>query len=208
MGRLALLALAVVLTLLTGAAAASAGTERNAATKRTIFAACATKSPHARARCLRGRAAFKHVAGRSRARPATPSSAAGGTDAAGAGSIAGGGYAAAPGPAANGVIAGAPAAPVASTVGAVAYDFGTFVLRLTHAAVPTGSLTIYFRNHDASEHNLWLDPPGLGAASVQISDAVPENAGATKTVTVTPGTWRLYCSLAGHGSMTRDLTVG
>ena len=40
-----------------------------------------------------------------------------------------------------------------------------------------------------------------------VSEAVGENGGATKTVAVTPGTWRLYCSLDGHEAMTRDLAV-
>ena len=39
------------------------------------------------------------------------------------------------------------------------------------------------------------------------SEAVGEDGGATKTVAVTPGTWRLYCSLTGHDAMTRDLAV-
>jgi hypothetical protein len=98
---------------------------------------------------------------------------------------------------------------VASSVGAEAYDFGTFVLRLTRTAVPAGDLTIYFRNHDVGEHNLWIAPPATrGTPPVLVSEAVGENGGATKTVAVTPGTWRLYCSLPGHEAMTRDLTVG
>ena len=82
------------------------------------------------------------------------------------------------------------------------------VLRLTPTSVPAGDLTIYFRNYDVSEHNLWLDPPAAtGRPSVMISAAVGEGDGAAKTVTVTPGTWRLYCSLTGHEAMTRDLAV-
>ena len=101
-----------------------------------------------------------------------------------------------------------PATPVASGVGAEAYDFGSFVLRLTRTSVPAGNLTVYFRNYDVSEHNLWLDPPaGSGGSSVMISEALGEGEGATRTVAVTPGTWRLYCSLTGHGVMTRDLAV-
>jgi len=97
---------------------------------------------------------------------------------------------------------------VASSIGAAAYDFGSFVLRLTRTSVPAGDLTIYFRNYDVSEHNLWLDPPAAsGRPSVMISAAVGEGDGAAKTVTVTPGTWRLYCSLTGHEAMTRDLAV-
>jgi hypothetical protein len=107
-----------------------------------------------------------------------------------------------------GVDAPPAAAPVRSTVGADAYDLGAFVLRLTRASVPAGALTIYFRNHDISLHNLWLAAPGSDTAPVVISDAVGESEGAAKTVAVTPGTWRLYCSLPGHESMSAALTVG
>ena len=111
----------------------------------------------------------------------------------------------APGP---DVVAPAPAAaPVASTLGVDAYDFGTFVLRMTRTAVPAGSLTIYFRNHDSSDHNLWIEGPGLGAPLL-VSEAVGENGGATRTLPVVAGSWRLYCSLPGHDTMSRTLTVG
>jgi hypothetical protein len=100
-----------------------------------------------------------------------------------------------------------PPAPVASTIGAEAYDFGSFVLRLTKPSVPAGQLTIYFRNYDVSEHNLWIEPPDAAGTPTQISAAVGEGGGATKTVAVSPGTWRLYCSLPGHEAMTRDLAV-
>ena len=101
-----------------------------------------------------------------------------------------------------------PAPPVASTIGAEAYDFGSFVLRLTKTSVPAGTLTIYFRNYDVSDHNLWIAAPASSAAApVLVSGAVGEGGGATKTVAVTPGTWRMYCSLDGHEAMTRDLAV-
>ena len=97
---------------------------------------------------------------------------------------------------------------VPSTVGAQAYDFGSFVLRLTRTSVPAGNLTIYFHNYDIAEHNLWIEPPAATGRPAQIvSEAVGEHGGATKTVPVTVGTWRLYCSLTGHESMTRDLAV-
>jgi hypothetical protein len=95
---------------------------------------------------------------------------------------------------------------VASTLGADAYDVGSFVLRLTRLSVPAGQLTIYFRNHDVSDHDLWLDGPE-GDAPERISDAVGESGGAVKKVRVTAGAWRLYCSLPGHGFMQRTLTV-
>jgi len=84
-------------------------------------------------------------------------------------------------------VPGGPSPGVASSVGAEAFDFAMFVLRLTRTAVPAGDLTIYFRNHDVGEHDLWLGaPPSVGAAPLMISEAVGENGGATKTVAGRP----------------------
>jgi hypothetical protein len=99
------------------------------------------------------------------------------------------------------------AAPVASAVGVEALDPGTFVLRLSRASVPAGTLTVYFRNRDVGEHNLWIAGPGLGAP-LQVSDSVGENGTASKKLAVTPGAWRLYCSLPGHEAMSATLSVG
>ena len=50
--------------------------------------------------------------------------------------------------------------------------------------------------------------PGTGAPPPPVASSVgAEGDGATRTVAVTPGTWRLYCSLNGHEAMTRDLAV-
>lgn len=118
--------------------------------------------------------------------------------------VAGGAVAALSGPPAPVV---APAAAIASTVGADAFDLGSFVLRLTRPAVPAGTLTIYFHNRDVGDHNLWIDGPGL-AAPLQVSGAVGENGTATKRLAVGAGAWRLYCSLPGHEAMSATLTVG
>ena len=99
-----------------------------------------------------------------------------------------------------------PPPPVVSTLGVGAYDTGGFELRLTRTSVAAGSLTVFFRNYDVSLHNLWISGPG-GDVVEQLSDAVGEGGGATHTLPVTPGTWRLFCSLPDHEAMTRDLTV-
>jgi predicted enzyme related to lactoylglutathione lyase len=93
-----------------------------------------------------------------------------------------------------------------STLGVGAYDVGGFLLRLTRASVGAGQLTIFFRNYDVSDHNLWIEGPG-GDVVERISDAVGEGGGGSRTLTVTPGSWRLFCSLPDHGAMTRALTV-
>jgi plastocyanin len=101
---------------------------------------------------------------------------------------------------------GTPAAPVSSTLGVGAWDVGGFVLRLTRASVPAGTLTVFFHNNDVSDHNLWIEGPG-GAVLERVSDAVGENGGASHTLAVTPGAWRLFCALPDHDAMTRTLTV-
>jgi hypothetical protein len=99
-----------------------------------------------------------------------------------------------------------PAAPVVSTLGVGAYDIGGFVLRLTRTSVPAGVLTIFFRNHDVSDHNLWISSPD-GETVERISDTVGEDGGDSRTLPVTAGAWRLFCALPDHGAMTRTLTV-
>lgn len=98
-----------------------------------------------------------------------------------------------------------PAPPVASTLGVGAFDIGGFLLRFTKASVPAGDLTIFYRNNDVSDHNLWIEGPG--DVLERISDTVGENGGASKTLAVTPGAWRLFCSLPGHEAMSGTLTV-
>jgi plastocyanin len=99
------------------------------------------------------------------------------------------------------------ALPLASTLGVEAHDVGGFVLRLTRTTIAAGNLTIYFRNLDVADHNLWLSSPGAEPGAQRISEDVGYLGGATKTVSVTPGAWRLFCSLPGHSSMDRTLTV-
>jgi hypothetical protein len=99
-----------------------------------------------------------------------------------------------------------PPAPVVSTLGVGAYDIDGFVLRLTRTSVPAGVLTIFFRNHDVSDHNLWISSPD-GETVERISDTVGEDGGGSRTLPVTAGAWRLFCALPDHGAMTRTLSV-
>jgi hypothetical protein len=211
--RLAAVVVAVAL-LVAGAAAPASGGAVKRSTPAAAKKACAKKpSQRARRSSRRARASagFRRGAGRGRAllspRATNPSGAAPGAGAVPIDPIFPGPPAPPAGdPSAPGTTG--PVAPVSSTIGAEAYDFGSFVLRLTKASVPAGDLTIYFRNYDVSEHNLWIAAPASsGAAPVLVSEAVGEGGGATKTVAVSPGTWRLYCSLDGHEAMTRDLAV-
>ena len=99
-----------------------------------------------------------------------------------------------------------PPGPVVSTLGVGAYDMDGFVLRLTRTSVPAGILTIFFRNHDVSDHNLWISSLD-GEIVERISDTVGEDGGGSRTLPVTAGAWRLFCALPDHGAMTRTLTV-
>ena len=99
-----------------------------------------------------------------------------------------------------------PPPPPASTLGVGAYDMDGFLLRLTRTSVPAGELTVFFRNYDVSDHNLWMASPGGGVVE-QISDTVGEGGGGSRTLPVSAGAWRLFCSLPDHGVMTRTLTV-
>ncbi|HTN25451.1 MAG TPA: hypothetical protein VL120_15790 [Solirubrobacteraceae bacterium] len=98
-------------------------------------------------------------------------------------------------------------APISSALGVDAFDVGGFALRLTRVWIPAGTLTIYYRNRDSSEHNLWIDGPGVDAP-VQVSGEVGENGTATKKVAVSAGAWSLYCSLPGHEAMRATISVG
>jgi len=223
--------LAAVLAMLCGgalaaAASADAGSRGRAATADTAkrgSTACA-KSSRARARCRRARytAGYRRTKRRGRALLARPSIAAPVRRNTPHRATPSGTTSVTPGPAPGAAPIPVPetgpeATPppdtstppgVASSVGAGAYDFGSFVLRLTRVSVPAGNLTIYFHNYDVSEHNLWIAPPAAsGRPALIVSEAVGEHGGATKTVPVTVGTWRLYCSLTGHESMTRNLAV-
>jgi plastocyanin len=208
---------ALALTLALAGAGVVEGADSSAAApgaKRSPAAGACAKHHRAHATCRRTRAAaaYRRSARRGRALLAGPvAGAPGRPTSAPAGNAQPGAAEQTPAPGPNGATPPPSDAParVAGSVGAEAFDFGSFVLRLTRTSVAAGDLTIYFRNHDVSEHNLWLQaPPASGAAAVLISEAVGENGGAAKTVAVTPGTWRLYCSLPGHEAMTSDLTVG
>jgi hypothetical protein len=99
-----------------------------------------------------------------------------------------------------------PPPPPIGTVGVGAYDIDGFLLRLTRTSVVAGQLAVFFRNYDVSDHNLWISSPD-GNVVERISDTVGEGGGGSRTLTVTPGAWRLFCALPDHDEMTRTLTV-
>jgi plastocyanin len=210
--RLAAIVVGMALVIAGAAAPASGGAvKRSASSAVTKHRPCPKPSQRARRSCRRARvsAGLRRGPARGRARLVPRASRPAATTGTGVAAPTLGLPGQAPAPAGDPAAPGTidPPAPVASTIGAEAYDFGTFVLRLTKPSVPAGDLTIYFHNNDVSDHNLWIQPPPSVGVPTQISEAVGENGGATKTVAVSPGTWRLYCSLPGHEAMTRDLVV-
>jgi plastocyanin len=72
---------------------------------------------------------------------------------------------------------------------------------------------VEFANEGEDPHNLQLAPvmgPADAAAAPQSGfPTLPSGKLATQTLTLTPGTWRLWCSLPGHDAagMHATLTV-
>jgi plastocyanin len=200
-------------TQLAGCAKAGSSTGRRSTARTSTARRRAAKRPARAARSARQRVAGRLSMSRKAQRScfgfrpakllaAQPAASAGAPDTAAPGAVAPGAGPSDPPPPPGGV----PTAPVASTLGVSAYDSDGFVLRMTRTSVPAGNLTIFFRNHDVSDHNLWIEGPG-GDVVERISDSVGEDGGATHTLAVTAGAWRLFCSLPDHGAMTRTLTV-
>lgn len=101
---------------------------------------------------------------------------------------------------------GAP--PTLNAVGVKAYDRdGVFVFETTRGTVRPGALTVSFRNEDLDEHNLWLEGTAPLVLPVKLSDAIPLHGDVTATVTLAAGAYRFFCTVPGHGSMSRALTV-
>ena len=106
----------------------------------------------------------------------------------------------------------APADPTCAPsrhLGATAEDADGFRLRLTRTCVPAGEVTVNWQNTDASEHDLWARPlAGTGGTVQQIIAAtLTTELPVFADVTLTPGRWELFCSLAGHGAMRAAVTV-
>lgn len=84
---------------------------------------------------------------------------------------------------------------------------GVFVFETTRGTVRPGALTVSFRNEDLDEHDLWLEGTAPLVAPIRLSDPIPLHRDVTATVTVAAGAYRFFCSVPGHGTMSRALTV-
>ena len=101
---------------------------------------------------------------------------------------------------------GAP--PALNAVGVKALDRdGVFVFETTRGTVRPGSLTVSFRNEDLDEHDLGLEGTAPLITPVRLSDPIALHRDVTATVTVAVGAYRFFCSVPGHSTMSRALTV-
>ena len=104
-----------------------------------------------------------------------------------------------------------PAAPVPTCgtspwVGYTAEDVGNGDFRLTgkRACVPGPNVLFQLRNADEVEHNLFASKgTDTRAIFVEVLPGETKEASAA----LAPGDWTLFCAIAGHGAMTRTLTV-
>lgn len=95
----------------------------------------------------------------------------------------------------------APAPPATFTVTASA----TFGFTPSTHALAAGPTTVTFVNGASIVHNLHLQPLPSGA-EVVVADTDP-GASRSITVTLTPGTWRVWCARPGHAAAGMDTTV-
>lgn len=109
------------------------------------------------------------------------------------------GAAAAPeGPAGASPPVESPAAPPPpARVEVTAEDTGAFRFVLSRPSVPAGKVIIEFVNHGQDEHNLNAFEPAEGALAGSIPNTQP-NAHPSLTLTLRPGTYTLFCSIADH----------
>ena len=93
-----------------------------------------------------------------------------------------------------------PAVPLPHTLGVAASEFH---FALTRTTVGAGAVTIQLRNSGEDGHDLHV--AALDGTPIAAWDELPAEAPAvTKTVTLAPGSYRLYCSLPGHAELGMD----
>jgi hypothetical protein len=82
-----------------------------------------------------------------------------------------------------------------------------FVLRLSRTCLRAGRTVVQLQNQDAQEHDLWVEgiAPAVAAGEV-VASAAPESMEQAE-MRLGAGEWRLFCSIPGHGTMSRAVTV-
>jgi hypothetical protein len=84
---------------------------------------------------------------------------------------------------------------------------GRFVLGLSRLCLRSGRTIVQLRNDDLQDHNLWLEGISTAAAARAVIATAEPGTTAEAEMSLTAGTWRLYCSLPGHENMSRTVTV-
>jgi plastocyanin len=135
----------------------------------------------------------------SSAAPSTASDSAGASSPAAAGGAATGSAPASSVPAAPPPTAAPPPAAQAMTVTATEMAF-----RLDDADVPAGEYTLTLTNRGRSTHDLVVEQAGDDVAG---TDTINPGESTTLTVTLTPGRYVFYCSVANHRAMGMEVAV-
>jgi plastocyanin len=78
-----------------------------------------------------------------------------------------------------------------------AEDTEGFRFVLSRPIVPAGKVIIEFVNHGQDEHNLNAVESSEGSVAGSLPNT-PPNAHPSLTVNLRPGSYTLFCSLAGH----------
>jgi plastocyanin len=78
-----------------------------------------------------------------------------------------------------------------------AEDSEAFRFVLSRPTVPAGKVIIEFVNHGQDEHNLNAIEASEGSVAGSLPSARP-NAHLSLTLNLRPGSYTLFCSLAGH----------
>ena len=119
---------------------------------------------------------------------------------------------------------GIPAVPVAAPIAAApvcipedsewltatALDLSSrFTLRLSRTCLRAGRTVVQYVNQDAQEHDLWVEgtSPQVAKREVVASLAPPPAPFEQAEMNLSAGEWRLFCSIPGHGTMSRTVSV-
>jgi plastocyanin len=84
-----------------------------------------------------------------------------------------------------------------------------FSFTLSRQSVAAGTVAIELDNHGQDPHDLRVEPASGSLPAFDFALTKP-GAVTTRKLELTPGTWKLYCTLDGHAAlgMSATLTVG
>ena len=120
---------------------------------------------------------------------------------------------AAPGDApAQAPVPAAPACDPSNRLGVWAEDLdGRFIFTLTRTCVPAGLVRVQLVNRDLQPHNVFVEGVAPAAAPRKVVDDVdgsdPKRRTGDGQVELAPGSWRFFCAIEGHESMTATVTA-